>query len=96
MEWEEVKKCTEDPAISDYADWCYEKNFGVKNFGLHPKYLPLSKIRCEVLSQTICAIVRKVILVLRQYVDRCSDNNFEFDFFIVFGETHATEKNCYV
>ena len=93
IEQEEIDKSTEDPRILEHVDWCHEKNFGVNNFGLHPKYLPLSKIRHNVGLHMVCAIVRKELLFLRQDFDFYSEKNIVFDFFVVFGKRHATATN---
>ena len=56
-------------------------NFGVNNFSIHPKYLPLSKIRHDVGLHMICSTCRKVLYVFRQHVDRYSYDNVIFEIF---------------
>ena len=81
MEWEEIKKIEDNPSFSEHADWCSEFNFGVNNFGMHPKHVPLSTIRYDVGLHMVCAIIRKILHVLRQHLDRYSDNNVIFKYF---------------
>ena len=45
LEWKQELKCNPDCDIEDHKDWCTKNNFGVNNFGLNPKHLPLSKVR---------------------------------------------------
>ena len=53
----------------------------MNNFGIHPKYLPLSKIRHDVGLHMICSTCRKVLYVFRQHVDRYSYDNVIFEIF---------------
>ena len=81
IEWEVAKKQTENSSIFDHVDWCHEQRFGGNNFGSHPKYLTLTKIRYDVGLNAVCATLRKVLLVLHQHLDLFSDNNVMFEFF---------------
>ena len=96
QEWEEMKRIDEEASMSDHVDWCSEQNFGVNNFGVHPKHLSLSKIRCDVGLHLICAIIRKVLYVLGQHLDRCSCNNVIFEHFdILWENTHSSNQFRY-
>ena len=81
MEWEQMKLIDDNPSVSDHVNWCAEHNFGVNNFGINPKLLPLSCIRHDVGLHMVCAIIRKVLHCLRQHLDRHSSNDGVYNFF---------------
>ena len=61
MKWDKMKLIDENPSLSNHINWYTEHNFGVNNFGLNPKLLPLSCIRYDVGLHMVYAIIRKVL-----------------------------------
>ena len=78
QEWEDELRINPDSSIADHKDWCASNNFGVNNFGLHPKHLPLSNIRYDFGLHMPCAIARKILHWFRTYIDRHSNNDDVF------------------
>jgi len=60
-EWEEELRINPNSSIEDYKDWCTANNFGINNFSLHPKNLPLSNIRYDFGLHMLYTIVRKML-----------------------------------
>ena len=81
QEWEDELRINPDSSIADYKDWCASNNFGVNNFGLHPKYLLLSNIGYDFRLHIPCAIVRKILYWFRAHIDRYSNNDDIFMYF---------------
>ena len=80
-EWENEVSNEDNPSIAEHEGWCAENNYGVNNFGLHPRLLPLSMVRYDIGLHMVCAIVRKCIHGLRHYLDRYNNNESVFRFF---------------
>ena len=76
-----MKLIDDDLSASNYANWCTKYNFGVSNFGISHKLLLLSCIRYDVGLHMVCAIIRKVLYYLRQYLDKYSSNDGVYNFF---------------
>ena len=59
-EWEEELMLNPNARIEHHKHWCSANDFGVNNFVIDPKHLPLSKIRCNFGLHVPCAIARNI------------------------------------
>ena len=73
-EWEEELRNNTYCNIGDHKHWCAENNFGVNNFGLNLKHLPLSKVTCDFLLHMSYATMRKMTHWFRSHADRHENN----------------------
>ena len=62
--------------IEDQKHWC-----AANNFGIQPKHLLLSKIRCDFKIHVPCTIARKILYWFRSHIDS-HYNNEVFHIFV--------------
>ena len=92
-EWEYVLSQTENANIRDHNGWCAERNFGVSNFGLNPKCLPLSKTSYDVGLHMRCSIAKNILRIFCGHIDKYDNNDNLFLFFEEFwGSAHYSNQ----
>ena len=61
QEWEEGLRINPNSSVEDHKDWCAANNYGVNNFGLHPKHLLLLNIKHDFGLHMPYAIAHKIL-----------------------------------